>query len=53
MNIKSKLKKVGKWGLIAFIAYQVIGLAIVIITAPEIWAQSMEIANNILGNKLL
>jgi hypothetical protein len=51
MNTRSKLKKLGKWGLIAFIAYQVIGLAIVIITGPEIWAQSMQIAESIISSR--
>jgi hypothetical protein len=49
--MKQKLKKYGKWGLYAFLAYQVVGLIIVILSWDTIMTQSQDIAYDIIGGK--
>ena len=53
--MKHKLKKYGKWGLYAFLAYQVIGLVVLALNFDTIWSESMKtgetIAHQIIGDK--
>jgi hypothetical protein len=45
------LKKYGKWGLYAFLAYQVVGLTFLALNFETIWTQSQSIATSIIGEK--
>lgn len=47
--MKSKLKKLGKVGLILFIAYQVVGLVVAIFYFDDIIISSQEIAYQLIG----
>ena len=52
---KSKLKKYGKWGLYAFLAYQVVGLIVLAFNFDTIMSESTKIGQSIaqemVGNK--
>jgi hypothetical protein len=49
--MKQKLKKYGKWGLYAYLAYNVIGLIVVIFNWNSLMAESHNIALQIMGVK--
>ena len=44
-----QFKKYGKWALILFIAYQIVGLIVAIIMFDTIILQANTIANQIIG----
>lgn len=41
------LKEHGKWALYAFLAYQVVGLVILVLNFDTIWADSQQMGNDI------
>ena len=45
--MKKVLKKYGKWGLYAFLAYQVIGLVFLAFNFETIWNESIKAGNSI------
>lgn len=51
-KIKAALKKTGRWGLVAFIAYQIVGLVILAFNFETIWAESTAVGNVIAAQLL-
>lgn len=49
--MKTKLKKYGKWALIGFITYQIVGLIVAIFIFDTIILEAQTIANNIIGEQ--
>lgn len=50
-TVKTKLKQYGKWALIGFIAYQIVGAIIAIFIFDTIILEAQTIANNIIGEQ--